>query len=211
MTRISIDHIDNFVAQTKRILSRSSFRYPFHSDTIFSKLQVDAKCSTTRSRELLFFFSHCSAIFAKRLSTVRSMYACVYADVRALYVDIVRAYARPKAVLRAMKIVRVYCTNASLSDVRTRMRSFARVYMNLRPASCSHENVPSSSSSDSQATVDDASSRTSRLESSLSLALPSLRRLVPLCLLLLLSLLLHLLLIALFPSFSFSFSFALSL
>lgn len=83
-----------------------------------------------------------------------------------------------------MKIVRVYCTNASLSGVRTRTRSFARVYMNLHPASCSHENVPSSSSSDSQATVDDASSRTSRSESSLSLVLPSLRWLVPLYLLL---------------------------
>lgn len=102
-----------------------------------------------------------------------------------------------RRALRAMKIVRVYCTNASLSGARTRTRFFARVHVNLRPASCSHENVPSSSSSDSQATVDDASSRTSRSESSLSLALPSLRRLVPLFLFL------HLL-IVLFPSFSFS-------
>lgn len=103
-----------------------------------------------------------------------------------------------RRVLRAMKIVRVYCTNASLSGARTRTRFFARVHVNLRPASCSHENAPSSSSSDSQATVDDASSRTSRSGSSLSLALPSLRRLVPLFLFL------HLLLIVLSPSFSFS-------
>lgn len=46
----------------------------------------------------------------------------------------------------------------------------ARVHVNLRPASRSHESVLSSSSSDSRPTVDDASSRASRSESSFSLS-----------------------------------------
>lgn len=153
-----------------------------------------------------FFFSDCSAILVRQLTICTCVRAFTLVFARNMWIPSV--HIRDQRRFYAPRRSCEFTARVPLCPVRA--RSFARVHVNLRPASCSHENVPSSSSSDPQPTVDDASSRTSRSESSLSLTLPFLHRLVPLFLLLLLFLLLHLRLVVLFPSF-LSFSFALSL
>lgn len=91
-----------------------------------------------------------------------------------MWVQLARKYAQPKAVC-ATKIVRVYCTSASLSRMLAHVRaasvphSVRRSLSRAGARACefmrrfpSNEGPASSSSSDSSRTGDDASSRASR-------------------------------------------------
>lgn len=99
----------------------------------------------------------------------------------------IHAYAgwclRERESLEARRYMHTTYVYAAKNGLRTKERSCefiaraplcpmrARVHVNLRPASRSHESVLSSSSSDSRSSVDDASSRASRSESPLPCSL----------------------------------------
>lgn len=138
-----------------------------HLDLFFGASIANAKHSSTCSCEFpSLSLSDCSVILMEHVNNTFCVCVRLRWCSRIVCADVACTCTRPKTILRAMKIVRVYCTSASLSGARGRAPSLVCTWIYvLRLARTFHPHP--------WPTVD-ASSCMSRSESSFTLALPSL-------------------------------------